>query len=198
MCKNQDQHLASQSPASPAGAPCTAHWNQQKIPYRCRRQQDGFLKVITVDWHSAPTHAVPAKSWRKDTTDKLHKAHCSISQTTAVSLYHWIFHCLISMSIPSCCTDTLHYPTLKWRKLKGRISSSWKLSPLHSHNPYSSTSPFQTFVQIDKAKVKGLFSEQLSVKSQKLMSFQFPKLKQRCCKLWCCSAGTAWDSEKTH
>lgn len=141
--------------------PYMLHTGTRKYPRDAEGSRVGFSRWFTGYSHTNPAHMVPAKSWRKDTADKLHKAHHSISHTTAqlVLPYHWIFHCLISMGIPtpsrtpSCCKDIFHYPSLKWRKTKSRISSSRKLSSLHSPSPYSSTSCFQTFVQIDKPKV---------------------------------------------
>jgi len=90
----------------------------------------GFSRRLQVTDNTSPAHIVPAKSWRKDTTDGLHTAHHHISHTTEQFSDITEFLALISMSIPtpssipSCCTDTFHYPALKRRKIKRRISTS--------------------------------------------------------------------------
>lgn len=101
-------------------------------------------------------------------------------------------------SIPSCCTDTFHYPALKWRKIKSRISSSWKLSSLHSHNCYSSTLPFQTFVQIDLCtKVwKGSSRSRCLLRAKNSWAFSFLNSNRDAARSAVVLEETTWHSEK--
>lgn len=158
----------------------------RKFPIDAGGSRMGFSRWLQV----IDTPVLPTYSGKKVIQRAQLKNYIKLTTVLATLLHH----SPIALNFPPChihkhtytfkyfqvfCTDRFHYCTFKGRKLKSRILSSQKLSSLHSHNHYSSTLPFQTFVQFDKPKVwKSSSLSSCPLTAKNLWAFGFLKLNR--------------------